>query len=91
MAWVKFTADIDWSPRYGVTIAYKAGMTQNVPSAAATLVIAAGKAVRMKKVSKDSEPTYAHIDTKETVVDGRLHTERIGSPVYLKSQEVSDG
>lgn len=56
MAWVRFTADYDWSPRYGVTIAYKAGMTLNVTAACATLAIAAGKAVRMRKARKDEEP-----------------------------------
>lgn len=56
MAWVRFTDDYDFRPTYGVKIAYKAGMTQNVTRACATLAIAAGKAVRMRKAHKDEEP-----------------------------------
>lgn len=49
MAWVTFTADFDFSPeaRKGtVTIAYKAGMTDNVTRECLEQVIAAGKAKR---------------------------------------------
>ncbi|RUM99032.1 hypothetical protein EET67_05175 [Pseudaminobacter arsenicus] len=56
MAWVRFESDMDWSPRHGVTVAYKAGMTQNVTARCATLAVAAGKAVRMRKTSRDSPP-----------------------------------
>lgn len=74
MAWVRFTADYDWSPRYGVTIAYKEGMTLNVPSACATLAIAAGKAVRLRKAHKDVEPVAESADeappTDVGVADG---------------------
>lgn len=46
MPWISFTADYDWKPTPAVTIAYKAGMTQFVTRACATLAVAAGKAVR---------------------------------------------
>ncbi len=58
MAWVKFTDRFDYRPSYGVTIAYKPGV-YNVPRACATLAVAAGKAVRMRKASKDDEPVAA--------------------------------
>ena len=50
MPWVRFTAPFDFKPpgRPQVTIAYKPGV-YNVPSACATLAIAAGKAVRLPK------------------------------------------
>jgi hypothetical protein len=47
--WVRFTSDYDFSPaaRNGrVTVAYKAGMVQNVTRECATLAVAAEKAVR---------------------------------------------
>lgn len=53
--WVRFTADHDHREP-GFTIAYKAGMTQNVTAKCATLAIAAGRAVRLRKTSKDEEP-----------------------------------
>lgn len=53
--WVRFTAD--WSYRKpAFTIAYKAGMAQNVTRECATLAIAAGKAVRLNKTRKDEVP-----------------------------------
>lgn len=91
MAWVRFIADHDWTPRYGVTIAYKDGMTLNVPSACATLAIAAGKAVRLRKVSKDAEPTYVHVETRDSVEDGWVKTERVGDPVFLKEAPNDSG
>lgn len=55
MAWLKFTADYDH--RVGqATIAYKDGWTGNVPTAHVDAAVAAGKAVRLRKVSKDAEP-----------------------------------
>jgi len=51
MAWVKFTADFDFSPGdLGglVTIAYKAGTVENVTSDCAALAVAAKKAVPAK-------------------------------------------
>lgn len=56
MSWIRMTADFDYHATPAVTIAYRAGQTYNVPSAAATLAVASGKAVRMRKVSKDAEP-----------------------------------
>lgn len=54
MAWVKFTADHDH--RAGqATIAYKAGWTGNVPTAHVDAAVAAGKAVRLRKVRKGEE------------------------------------
>ena len=53
--WVRFTADYNYR-KPAFTIAYKEGMTLNVPSEAATLAIAAGKAIRLKKTRKDEEP-----------------------------------
>ena len=54
--WIKLLADFDYRATPAVTIAYRAGHTYNVPSAAATLAVAAGKAVRLKKTKKDEEP-----------------------------------
>lgn len=54
MAWIRITEKWEWRPDYGTTIVYKPG-TYNVPRACATLAIAAGKAVRMRKVSRDGE------------------------------------
>lgn len=62
MAWVRFTADFDFSPiaRKGhVTIAYKKGMVKNVTTECATLSTGAGKAERMKKVNRDADPLPA--------------------------------
>ena len=53
--WCKFTADYNYrQPSY--TVAYKAGMVLNIPTPHATLAIAAGKAIRLKKTRKDEEP-----------------------------------
>lgn len=56
MAWVRFTSDYDFKATPGSTIAYKAGMTQNVTRRCATLAIASGKAVRLKTPNKGEEP-----------------------------------
>lgn len=56
MTWIRFTADHDHRPRYGVVIAYKAGWTGNVPHAAADEAVAAGRAVRLRKARKGEEP-----------------------------------
>lgn len=66
MPWVRFTADHDWKPRPAVTIAYKAGMTLNVPGAAADEAVARGRAVRMRKASRDSEPVDEGPDDANT-------------------------
>lgn len=55
MAWIRVTEKWEWKPTAGTTIVYKPG-TYNVPRACATLAIAAGKAVRLRKTNKDSEP-----------------------------------
>lgn len=88
MAWIRVTEKWEWRPNYGTTIVYKPG-TYNVPRACATLAIAAGKAVRMRKVSRDGEPTYAVIETREHVEDGWVKTEIVGEPTYLS--ESPDG
>lgn len=59
MAWVKFSGDYDYRAKPSVTIAYKSGHSYNVTSTCATLAVAAGKAVRMDKPTKDAEPTEA--------------------------------
>jgi hypothetical protein len=59
MAWIRFTADFNFRPKVVTTIAYKKGMVMNVTGQCATLAIAAGKAVRMEKPSKDAEPVEA--------------------------------
>lgn len=56
MAWIRFTDNYNYR-KPAFTIAYKTGMTQNVTSECATLAIAAGKAVRLRKPNKDAEPT----------------------------------
>lgn len=55
MAWVKFHQPFDFKATPAVTIAYKPG-THQVTSACATLAIAAGRAVRLKKTKKDEAP-----------------------------------
>ena len=55
MAWIKLLEN--WTYRKpSFSIAYKAGHTYNVVSEAATLAIAAGKAIRLRKPHKDEEP-----------------------------------
>lgn len=53
--WVRVTGDFDWR-QPGFTVAYRAGWTGNVPSAAGEAAITAGRAVRLRKTSKDEEP-----------------------------------
>ena len=55
MTWIRVTDKWEWKPNQGTCIFYKPG-TYNVPTAAATLAVAAGKAVRMTKARKDEEP-----------------------------------
>ena len=61
MAWIRVTDKWEWRPNYGTTIVYKPGV-YNVPRAAATLAIVAGKAVRLRKASKDEEPVEDAVD-----------------------------
>lgn len=58
--WIRFTRDFDFSPAAKggcVTIAYKAGMTENVTRECATLAVAAGRGVRTtgEKESADGD------------------------------------
>ncbi len=53
--WIRVTETFRYKPNYGTTVVYKPG-TYNVPTAAATLAVAAGKAVRLTKARKDEEP-----------------------------------
>lgn len=46
---VRFTADMDWSPKQGVTIAYRKGWSGMVVTPCADAAVAAGKAVRVGK------------------------------------------
>lgn len=57
MPWLRFIADLDWKPTPGTTTAYLAGMVQNVTRDCADKAIAAGKGVRLRKASKNSELT----------------------------------
>jgi len=54
--WIRFTDRFDWKPNASTTVAYRPG-SYNVPRAAADAAIAAGKAVRQVKDSRDGEPT----------------------------------
>jgi hypothetical protein len=49
MPWVRFTCDFDWSPRFGVTVAYKQGMRLFVTRGAAEEAKAKGAAVASTK------------------------------------------
>lgn len=53
---MRFLSSYNYKPTPGSCVAYKAGMVLNVPTRAAVLAIAAGKAVRMRKTRKDEEP-----------------------------------
>lgn len=53
MPWVRFAESYDWSPRYGVSIAYKAGKTYLVTTQC--FKDAAGKAYRVPKPRKDDD------------------------------------
>lgn len=51
MAWVRFTADFDFSPKAKngwVTLAYKAGTVENVTRECAQMAIEVGKAERIQ-------------------------------------------
>lgn len=71
MAWIKFTEDFNFRPRASTTTAYKAGMVMNVTSQCAALAIAANKAVRMSKPSRDADPiAAAQGETAPVVAEG---------------------
>lgn len=52
MPWIRFTRDIDFSPKPSVTIAYKQGMRLFVTRAAAQAAIGAGAAVASSRPRK---------------------------------------
>lgn len=54
--WVRFTSEFWWAPSRAVRIRYPAGTVASVTHACGSAAIAAGKAVRMKKGSRDAEP-----------------------------------
>lgn len=56
MPWARFTADFDWSPRHGVTIAYRAGMMLNVTRRCRDGAVKAKKAVALVKASRNAPP-----------------------------------
>lgn len=89
MAWIRIHDTFEYSPRYGVTQVYRPGV-YNVPQAAAVLAIAAGKAVRLRKASRDAEPTVVAVETRERVEDGWVKVERVGEPVFLKGAPPTD-
>lgn len=55
MAWIRFVRDKDLKPTPATTIAYRAGCEYNVPRRLATLAIAEGAAVRLRKTNKNEE------------------------------------
>lgn len=56
MPWVRFSDGFDWKPVPAVTIAYRAGGAYQVTTACANAAVKAGKAVRLRKASRNSEP-----------------------------------
>lgn len=54
MPWLRFTSDFDWSPRYGVTIAYLKGMELSVTRRCAEAAIAAKKAVKLPTPKREA-------------------------------------
>lgn len=54
MPWLRFTSDFDWSPRYGVTIAYLAGMEMNVTTPCAEAALAAKKAEKLPAPKREA-------------------------------------
>jgi len=53
--WVRFTERFAWRPNHGTTIVYPPKV-YNVTRECAAAAMAAGKAVRARKVRKDEEP-----------------------------------
>lgn len=49
MPWVRFDKDFDWSPKFGVTKAYKAGMVKLVTTRCADRAVEAGRGVKVAK------------------------------------------
>jgi hypothetical protein len=53
MPYVRFTGKFDFNPKYGVTIAYRAGWAGLVTTPCANEAVAAKKAVRIRKAEVD--------------------------------------
>ena len=66
MPWARFSEDFDWKPKAAVTIAYRAGGTYQVTTACVDAAVAAGKAVRMRKSSRNAEPVEVTDDDAGT-------------------------
>ncbi|MFI0844428.1 hypothetical protein [Mesorhizobium sp. IMUNJ 23232] len=62
MAWVRFTADFDFKPKPSVTLAFLAGQERSVTRECAALAVERGKAVRLRKPSKDAKPVEVDDD-----------------------------
>lgn len=52
MPWIRFTADFDFRPSRRLTLAYRAGMTLLVPTAAAEAAEAAGAGRRVARPNR---------------------------------------
>jgi hypothetical protein len=52
---VQFTADFDWHPKYGVTIAYKAGWSGSVTRRCGEAAISKGLAERLKPPRREAD------------------------------------
>lgn len=53
LSWIRITEAWSWKPNPQTTIDYPPG-EYNVPRACATLAVASGKAVRLRKTNKDA-------------------------------------
>ncbi|PWL18829.1 hypothetical protein DKP76_07125 [Falsochrobactrum shanghaiense] len=69
---VHFLESMDWSPRYGVTIAYPAGWSGSVTRRCGEAAIAAGKAERVTTPRRgaDPEPGADPNATRDEASDG---------------------
>ena len=54
MPWLRFISDFDWSPRYGVTIAYLKGMEMSVTRRCAEAAIKTGKAEKLPTPKREA-------------------------------------
>jgi hypothetical protein len=71
MAWIKVTAPFSHKPTPAVTVDYKPGVYQ-VTSACATLAVAAGKAVRLRKTNKNEEPVEEAVAERLDAISDRI-------------------
>lgn len=60
--WVRFIEDFRWKPSRQVSQVYRAWTIHNVPTRCALEAVAKGKAVKMKKPSRQSTPTEEQAD-----------------------------